>query len=90
MAAWLACTAYCCAFCYLFGYIRAGRPLGVNDLHPVLGMPWWFFWGVLVPWLVTGVFNVVYAGFFMADDDLGSDHAGELERDIREAGEGVE
>ena len=29
-AAWLAATTYCCTYCYLFGYNRAGRPLGAG------------------------------------------------------------
>lgn len=87
LLAWLACTAYCCIFCYVFGYIREGRPLGEADVHPVMGMPWWFFWGVLAPWIACGFFNLIYAGWFMAEDDLGRDHASELEQDIREAGE---
>lgn len=87
LLAWLACTVYCCAYCYFFGYIREGRPLGAEDIRPVMGVPSWFFWGVMAPWVACGVFNVVYAGLFMTDDDLGPDHAGELESDIRERGE---
>jgi hypothetical protein len=87
LLAWLLCTAYCCAFCYIFGYIREGRPLGRAEVRPVLGVPWWFFWGVLAPWAACSLFNIVYAGLFMAEDDLGRDHASELEHDIREAGE---
>ncbi len=47
-AVWLASTVYCCTYCYLFGYIRDGRPLGAADVQPILGMPSWFFWGVFV------------------------------------------
>jgi hypothetical protein len=32
------------------------------------------------------VFTFWFAGWYMADDDLGSDHAAELESDIREGG----
>lgn len=84
MLAWLACTVYCCTYCYLFGYGRPDRPRTTDDIHFVLGIPGWFFWGVIAPWAVCLVFNIVYAGFFMTDDDLGRDHAEELERDIRE------
>jgi hypothetical protein len=82
--AWAAAAAYCCGYSYLFGYIRPGRPLGPNDVRPVLGMPSWFFWGVMVPWGVCGVFTVWFAGWFMAEDDLGRDHSEELDADIRE------
>jgi hypothetical protein len=83
---WCAATAYCCLFSYAFGYSREGHELGPNDVHPVLGMPWWFFWGVLVPWAICGIFTFWFAGFYMADDDLGEDHVVELEEDIREGG----
>jgi hypothetical protein len=83
-ASWLASTLYCCLYCYLFGYRREGRDLGAADIQPVLGMPSWVFWGIMVPWAVCGVFIFVFAGFFMADDDLGADHEPELEEDIRE------
>lgn len=87
LCAWLASTLYCCAYAYLFGYDRAGRPLGVGDIRPVLGIPSWVFWGVMVPWLACSAFTVWFAGFRMADDDLGADLAAELDRDIREAAE---
>ena len=84
--AWVASTAYCCGYCYLFGYARSGWTPGLDDIHPVLGMPSWFVWGVIAPWAACALFTVGFAGFFMADDDLGGDHTQELERDIREGG----
>ena len=69
-AMWLAATTYCCAYCYIFGYIRPHRPLGAADLHPILGMPSWFFWGVMAPWGACAVFTFWFAGFYMTDDDL--------------------
>jgi hypothetical protein len=84
MAAWAAATIYCCTYCYLFGYIRPGHPKTAADLSFVLGVPSWFFWGVLAPWAVSFVFIVWFAGFWMHEDDLGTDHSAELERDIRE------
>jgi hypothetical protein len=84
--AWLAATTYCCVYSYFFGYIREGRPLGPADIRPVFGVPSWVFWGYLVPWGVSALFTFWFAGFFMSDDDLGSDHTSELESDIREGG----
>ena len=81
---WLAATAYSCTYSYLFGYTTKERPLGVADVHPIFGMPSWVFWGIIVPWLACSVFTVWFAGFVMKDDDLGVDHAAELEADIRE------
>lgn len=83
---WLLSTVYSCTYCYLFGYRRPGRMLGVEDIRPVLGMPSWFFWGVLAPWAVCAAFTFWFAGFYMADDDLGEDRTPELEEDIREGG----
>ncbi len=83
---WLASTVYSCTYCYAFGYIRADRPLGVQDIHPVFGMPSWVFWGIMVPWGVCALFTFWFAGFFMTDDDLGEDRATELEKDVREGG----
>jgi hypothetical protein len=80
-AAWAAATAYCCVASYLTGYARPGP----DDVRTVLGMPSWFLWSVMVPWAACGVFTLIYVGFFMVDDDLGRDHATELDRDIREA-----
>ena len=69
--AWLAATVYCCGYCYLFGYIRAGRPLGVEDVRPILGMPSWVFWGIMVPWARLRGVHVLVRRVLMADDDLG-------------------
>ena len=86
---WLAATVYCCVYSYLFGYIREGHPLGRADVRPTLGVPSWAFWGFLVPWGVCAAFTLWFAGWFVADDDLGVDHAGELDADIREGSLGA-
>lgn len=86
-AAWLACTVYCCVYSYLDGYNRPGHTLSEADLRPVLGMPHWFAFGVILPWFVCGIFTLIFAGFFITDDDLGADHASELDADIREEAE---
>jgi hypothetical protein len=86
--AWLTVTATVCATCYSLGYARAGWTPGVGDLRPILGIPRWFALGVVVPWVVSGLFIAWFAGSFMTDDDLGADHAAELEADIREEGAG--
>lgn len=88
LAAWLVTTAYCCGYCYLHGYERPGFAPTAEDIRPILGIPSWFFWGVLAPWAACGVFILLFAGLGMADDDLGADHAEELERDIREESAG--
>jgi hypothetical protein len=82
--AWLSSTLYCCFYSWIFGYSTAERPLTRDDVRPILGMPSWVFWGYIVPWGVCALFTIWFAGFYMADDDLGRDHAAELEGDIRE------
>lgn len=82
--AWAAATAYCCAYSYAFGYIRPGRNLTMADVRPILGVPGWFFLGVIVPWGVCLAFTVWFAGCRMSDDDLGRDRSEELDQEIRE------
>lgn len=86
--AWLAATIVVCSICYAIGYARGGWTPGVGDVRPILGMPRWFAIGVMVPWAVSSVFILWFAGFYMTDDDLGADHSAELEADIREEGAG--
>lgn len=87
-AIWLAATIYCCSYYHFFGMIPEGSDLETAKaaVRPIWGMPSWFFWGVLLPWGVCGIFTVVFAGFVMIDDDLGRDHASELESRIHERG----
>jgi hypothetical protein len=84
ISAWAAATIYCCGYYALFGYNRPSHPLGKDDVHPTFGMPSWFFWGVILPWAVCGVFTIWFAGFVMVEDDLGIDHSEDLESRIRE------
>lgn len=70
---WLVAAIYCIAVSVRLGYITPDRPLGLADIHPILGFPRWVVWGYLVPWLACGVFTAWFAGRFMADDDLGGD-----------------
>jgi hypothetical protein len=81
---WLAATLYCCVYSWVSGYRSPEHPLTKNDVHPILGIPSWAFWGYLVPWGVCALFTIWFAGFSMTDDDLGLDHAAELQADIRE------
>lgn len=84
---WLLATTYCCGSYYFLGLSRPDRPLGLDDLHFVWGMPGWVFWGIVVPWGFFFVITVVFAGFLMTDDDLGQDEAEALDEQIRGGGE---
>ncbi len=57
-------------FCALFGY---RTPAEGEPLRLVMGMPWWAFWGVMVPWFAAGLFTLWFAMFYMKDHDLGHD-----------------
>lgn len=67
LAAFAVCLVWSVGSCYLMGY---HGPSGA-ELHMVLGMPSWVFWGVLIPWLGADVFGLWFCFVFMADDPLG-------------------
>jgi hypothetical protein len=79
---WAIATTVCCTLCGWLGFnAEAGGPIAT-----FAGIPRWFFWGVMVPWLLCIVVTWWFAGVFMVEDDLGTDHSSELESDIREQG----
>lgn len=84
MTFWVIATSFVCGSSWLTGYQRSGRTLTADDIRPILGIPYWFFLSVLVPWVVCSAICVIYAGLIMSDDDLGTDHTEELEQEIRE------
>lgn len=81
---WALAATVTCGVSYWLGYARPGLQPGAGDVRPIAGIPFWFFWGVLAPWAACAVFAWWFAGLFMKEDDLGKDHAAELETDIRE------
>lgn len=84
MTFWVIATTFVCTTAYLTGYQREGKVLTEEDIRPIWGIPSWFLWSVMIPWVICSAVCVVYAGFLMTDDDLGTDHTEELEQDIRE------
>ena len=70
---WGASTLYCCLYSWAFGYTSPEHPLTGKDVRPILGIPSWAFWGYVAPWGVCSAFTFWFAGFYMADDDLGRD-----------------
>jgi uncharacterized membrane protein YhdT len=84
MTFWVIATTFVCVTAYFTGYQRESRTLTADDIRPILGIPSWFIWSVMIPWVVCSVVCVVYAGLIMTDDDLGTDHTEELEQEIRE------
>ncbi len=61
-------------FCAAFGY---DKPADGATIRLVMGMPWWVFWGVIVPWGVASLFTFWFAIFFMKDHDLSRDVQGD-------------
>ena len=79
---WALTTGACCLLCGWLGF-----PAESSGPVPTFGgIPRWFCWGVLAPWAVCAVATWWFAGLFMVEDDLGTDHASELDSDIREEG----
>ena len=78
-AAWLASTVYCCAYCYLYGYNRPGQAARARRTSGrSSGCPRGSSGGSWSPGPSAALFTFWFAGFYMADDDLGKDHTAEL------------
>lgn len=85
LAIWLVAGTYSLTFCYLFGYAPAAGAVAAENaaeaaqnLRLVLGMPWWVFWGVVVPWLACTVLHAWFAFGFMGDETLGAEQELEI------------
>lgn len=64
VAIWTVSVSWVIGFCGVFGFgEEASR-------HTVMGMPWWAFWGVFVPWFVTALITCLFAMFIMEDHPL--------------------
>jgi hypothetical protein len=64
------CLAWTVGYCARFAHTPADPQAAVPT---VLGVPSWVFWGVALPWLLAGVFSIVFALWGIADDDLGQE-----------------
>jgi len=85
---WLLNLSWTIGYVYLYGYshspdswpVQQGivNARSVNDpVAMVAGIPWWILGGVVIPWLLMAVINILIACFVMADDDLGETPAEE-------------
>jgi fatty acid desaturase len=59
-----------CTYTVLYAARYAYRP---SPLSFVLGMPFWVFWGVMVPWIVVSLITLWFAAYRMKDEDLGEE-----------------
>ena len=41
-----------------------------SGIDPIIGMPQWVFFGILVPWVAALVLTICFAMFFMKDTEL--------------------
>ena len=53
---WAVFFVWVVGYCSLFGYPAEGEPIAT-----VLGMPAWVFWGIFVPWIVSGAITIWFA-----------------------------
>jgi hypothetical protein len=58
--------------CYAWGYMPAES--AGEAVSMTWGMPTWFVWGILFPWLAVDVAALWFCFFYMKDDDLGEAH----------------
>ena len=80
---WLGALVWTSTVSYGFGYLdRSTMDRQSEDFNLILGMPAWVLWGIMLPWFLCAGISAWYALRVMADDDLGIDHAEELEADI--------
>ena len=68
LCTWLLCMTWTMLYCWRYGYADVARETDI-----VFGMPRWVFAGVFVPWVIAGVFSVVFGLFGIGDDPLGDD-----------------
>lgn len=81
---WAAALLWTVGYCYLRGYSsyppeswaaqqRLATPRTAEDFRQIAGLPDWVFVGVLLPWGACTLATVVFALFYMRDDDLGQE-----------------
>jgi len=61
---WLFFTAWTMIVCGWLAY-----DYDVASLPTVMGLPHWIVWGIMVPWIASGLYTIWFALFFIKDDD---------------------
>jgi hypothetical protein len=79
---WALALFWTVGYCYLYGYqheadswvVKAGLapPPDARTFQPILGLPRWVVYGIVLPWLACTAFTVLFSLFGMTDDDLGA------------------
>lgn len=68
LALWMLSFAWTVTYSYVNGYATAESP---RELEMTLGIPSWVWWGIAVPWIVSGIVSILMCLFFIQDDGLG-------------------
>jgi len=82
---WLLALLWTVGYCWLRGYRHAqdcwlvglGLARAPNEeIRTLLGFPDWVLVGIMIPWLLCGVFTAWFSLYGIADDDLGEEQGG--------------
>lgn len=65
---WGVSFAWTVPVCYWTGYRSSGQEW---ELSMLFGIPSWIFWGVVLPWIVSGIAAILMCLLYIKDDDLG-------------------
>jgi hypothetical protein len=75
-AVWIAACAWTVGYAALFAYRKEPPPL-------ILGMPGWFVWGVVAPWLACAAVTCWFAFWGIRDEDLDAGAAPDAQEGAR-------
>lgn len=78
---WVVAMLYCVLFSWYYGYPKSLDEIKVEEVRLVWGVPFWAFWGVVVPWIACSVLSILFGCFCMKDEPLGED-VGDDESDL--------
>lgn len=78
---WIAAMLHSVLFSWYYGYPGSFDGIKAEEIKLVWGVPFWAFWGVIVPWIACSVLSILFASFCMKDEPLGED-LGDDESDL--------
>ena len=65
---WLISLAWTVGYCWFYAYEESGADISIS-----LGFPTWVMWGVIAPWLASGVATILFALLFITEEDESPD-----------------
>lgn len=78
---WIGAMLYSVLFSWHYGYPTNLTEIRPEEIKLVWGIPFWVFWGVVVPWLACSLLSILIAYCLMKDQPLGED-VGDDESDL--------